>query len=49
MTAAGYSPAAMRTANRHDLSLLLRRLKITEADARRILGLFRRVLYRLKQ
>ena len=49
MTAAGYSPAAMRAANRHDLDLLLRRLKITEPDARRILGLFRRVLYRLKQ
>jgi TrmH family RNA methyltransferase len=49
MIAAGYSPAAMRTANRHDLELLLRRLKITESDARRILGLFRRVLYRLKQ
>lgn len=49
MTAAGYSPAAMRAANRHDLELLLRRLKIPEADARRILGLFRRVLYRLKQ
>lgn len=49
MTAAGYSPAAMRAANRHDLELLLRRLKITEPDARRILGLFRRVLYRLKQ
>jgi TrmH family RNA methyltransferase len=49
MIAADYSPAAMRSANRHDLELLLRRLKITEPDARRILGLFRRVLYRLKQ
>jgi TrmH family RNA methyltransferase len=49
MIAAGYSPAAMRTANRHDLELLLRRLKVTEPDARRILGLFRRILHRLKR
>ncbi len=49
MIAAGYSPAAMRSANRHDLELLLRRLKIAERDARRMLGLFRRVLYRLKR
>lgn len=49
MIAAEYSPATMRTANRHDLELLLRRLKITEPDARRILGLFRRILYRLKR
>jgi TrmH family RNA methyltransferase len=49
MIAAGYSPAAMRSANRHDLALLLRRLQIAEADARRILGLFRRILYRLRQ
>ncbi len=49
MIAGGYSPAAMRSANRHDLALLLRRLQIAEADARRILGLFRRILYRLRQ
>jgi tRNA/rRNA methyltransferase len=48
MAAAGYSPAAMREANRHDLRLLLRRLTLTEADARRVLGLFRRIVWRLK-
>jgi tRNA/rRNA methyltransferase len=48
MIAAGYSPNAMRTANRHDLRLLLRRLHLTAADARRILGVFRRIVWRLK-
>jgi TrmH family RNA methyltransferase len=47
MTAAEYSPAAMRQANRRDLHLLLRRLALTEPDARRILGFFRRILWRL--
>jgi TrmH family RNA methyltransferase len=47
MTAAGYSPSTMQAANRHDLRLLLRRLGPTERDTRRILGLFRRVLWRL--
>ncbi len=47
MLAANYSPAAMRKANRHDLHLLLRRLALTGRDARRILGLFRRILWRL--
>jgi tRNA/rRNA methyltransferase len=47
MVAADYSPAAMREANRHDLRLLLRRLAPSERDARRILGLFRRILWRL--
>jgi len=47
MLAANYSPAAMRKANRHDLHLLLRRLALTRPDARRILGLFRRILWRL--
>jgi tRNA/rRNA methyltransferase len=47
MTAAGYSPRSMQEANRHDLRLLLRRLAPTERDARRILGLFRRILWRL--
>ena len=47
MEAANYSPAAMRKANRHDLDLLLRRLALTRPDARRILGLFRRILFRL--
>jgi tRNA/rRNA methyltransferase len=48
MLAAAYSPAKMREANRHDLRLLLRRLALSEDDARRILGFFRRVLRRLE-
>lgn len=47
MQAARYSPAAMRDANRHDLRLMLRRLSPSEKDIRRILGLFRRILWRL--
>jgi TrmH family RNA methyltransferase len=47
MTAAGYSPLSMQEANRHDLRLLLRRLAPSDHDARRILGLFRRILWRL--
>jgi tRNA/rRNA methyltransferase len=47
MLAAGYSPRSMQAANRHDLRLLLRRLAPGERDARRILGLFRRILWRL--
>jgi tRNA/rRNA methyltransferase len=49
MRAANYSPRAMQKANRHDLDLLLRRLKLERRDARRILGLFRRILWRLKR
>ncbi len=49
MEAAEYSPAAMRKANRHDLDLLLRRLALARGDARRILGVFRRILWRLKR
>jgi tRNA/rRNA methyltransferase len=48
MLAANYSPAAMQKANRHDLDLLLRRLKLERRDAQRILGLFRRILWPLK-
>jgi TrmH family RNA methyltransferase len=48
MLAAGYSPRTMQAANRHDLRLLLRRLAPSKRDARRILGLFRRVLWRLE-
>jgi tRNA/rRNA methyltransferase len=48
MVAADYSPAHMRDANRHDLRLLLRRLAPSKRDTRRILGLFRRILWRLK-
>jgi len=47
MIAAGYSPAPMQAANRHDLRLLLRRLTLSAQDTRRILGLFRRILWRL--
>ena len=47
MVAADYSPPEMRAANRHDLRLLLRRLALTQRDGRRILRLFRRVLWRI--
>jgi tRNA/rRNA methyltransferase len=49
MVAAKYSPASMQGANRHDLRLLLRRLGPSERDVRRILGLFRRILWRLER
>lgn len=49
MEAAHYSPADMREANQHDLRLLLRRLTLTTPDARRALGLFRRILWRLRR
>jgi tRNA/rRNA methyltransferase len=49
MIAAGYSPSSMQAANRHDLRLMLRRLAPTQRDTRRILGLFRRILWRLKR
>jgi tRNA/rRNA methyltransferase len=49
MRAAGYSPKTMQAANRHDLRLLLRRLALSTHDARRILGLFRRILWRLNR
>lgn len=48
MEAAGYSPRAMQAANRRDLRLLLRRLALSAHDTRRILGIFRRILWRLK-
>jgi tRNA/rRNA methyltransferase len=47
MRAVDYSPHAMQPANRHDLRLLLRRLSLSAHDTRRILGLFRRILWRL--
>lgn len=46
---ADYSPAGMRPANQHDLRLMLRRLAPSERDLRRLLGAFRRILWRLKQ
>ena len=48
MEAAGYSPRAMQAANRRDLRLLLRRLTLSAHDTRRILGIFRRILWRLR-
>jgi tRNA/rRNA methyltransferase len=48
MAAAGYSPRSMQAANRHDLRLLLRRLAPSARDSRRILGLFRRILWRFQ-
>lgn len=49
MALAGYSPGTMSAAKRHDLRLMLRRLRLSAYDTRRALGYFRRVLYRLKQ
>jgi len=49
MTAAGYSPHSMQGANHHDLLLLLRRLGLSSHDSRRIMGLFRRILWRLNR
>jgi tRNA/rRNA methyltransferase len=49
MLEAGYSPRAMQPANRHDLRLLLRRLEPSTLDTRRMLGLFRRILYRIER
>lgn len=49
MTAAGYSPGVMQPAHRHDLRLFLRRLRPSALDTRRMLGLFRRILYRLNR
>jgi tRNA C32,U32 (ribose-2'-O)-methylase TrmJ len=47
MLAADYSPRSMQAVNRHDLRLLLHRLAPTKRDTRHILGLFRRILWRL--
>lgn len=49
LEAAGYSPGGMRAANRHDVRLMLRRLRPQERDVRRMLGLFRRILWRLER
>lgn len=48
MAAARYSPRSMQAANRHDLRLMLRRLSLSAHETRRIMGLFRRILWRLK-
>jgi TrmH family RNA methyltransferase len=47
MEAARYSPDSMRDANRRDMRLMLRRLAPADKDVRRILGLFRRIIWRL--
>jgi tRNA/rRNA methyltransferase len=47
MTASGYSPKIMQQANRHDLRVLLRRLGPAAQDTRRIMGLFRRILWKV--
>jgi tRNA/rRNA methyltransferase len=49
MEAAEYSPRAMQPANRHDLRLLLRRLHLSTHDTRRALGVFRRILWKLRR
>lgn len=49
MESAGYSPSIMKAANQHDLRLLLRRLAPDSRDTRRILGIFRRILWRLRR
>ncbi len=49
MMAAGYSPRTMQPANRHDLRVMLRRLAPSALDTRRMMGLFRRILYRLQR
>jgi tRNA/rRNA methyltransferase len=48
MLESGYSPKTMQAANRHDLLVVLRRLRWTSVDAKRALGLFRRVLFGLQ-
>lgn len=47
MTAAEYSPRSMDAANRHDVRVFLRSMRLSALDTRRIMGLFRRILWRL--
>jgi TrmH family RNA methyltransferase len=47
MVATRYSPRSMQAANAHDIRLLLHRLAPARKDTRRILGFFRRILWRL--
>jgi len=49
MIAARYAPQHLREGNRHELRLLLRRLELSRHDLRRVLGLFRRIQWRLKR
>jgi tRNA/rRNA methyltransferase len=48
MTEAEYSPHNMQAATRHNIRLMLRRLHMNSADSRRVLGLFRRILRRIR-
>ena len=48
MAEAKYSPQPMEAANAHDVRLLLRRLRMNEPDARRVLGFFRRILWQME-
>jgi tRNA/rRNA methyltransferase len=49
MIASDYSPRTMQAANRQSIRLLLRRLRLNSADSRRILGLFRRILWHFRR
>lgn len=48
MEAVNYSTRGMRSANGEALRVLLRRLMPNEADLRRMMGLFRRILWQLR-
>jgi TrmH family RNA methyltransferase len=49
MVATAYSPRTAQAANRHGIRLLLHRLHLNSADSRRILGLFRRILWHIRR
>jgi tRNA/rRNA methyltransferase len=49
MAEANYATRGMRSANGEALRVLLRRLMPNEADLRRMMGLFRRILWQLRQ
>jgi tRNA/rRNA methyltransferase len=49
MAAANYSTRGMRSANGEALRVLLRRLMPSEVDLRRMMGLFRRILWQMEQ
>lgn len=49
MVSADYSRGSMREANRHELRLMLRRLAPSASDTRKLLGLFRRIVWRLNR
>lgn len=48
MAAVNYQTRGLRSANGHALRILLRRLMPRDADLRRIMGLFRRILWQLR-